>query len=118
MSDIEGPTAGTMFPPAPDPRPPRELNVTWGRAVRVWWALTWRTVGIAMLVGGLSGCLIGALVGLVGSARHVDQATVNAIITMITMPTGIVLGLMVSVWTTRAVLEKRFREFRIALIAN
>lgn len=116
MSDIEG-TAGVL-PSVPDRGVPAELPVTWGRAVRVWWALTWRTILIAMMVGGLSGCLIGAVVGFVGSARHIDQPTIQAIITMLTVPTGIVLGLMVSVWTTRAVLEKRFREFRIALIAN
>lgn len=115
MSDLEHSTEGRLVPGRPAHR---ELEVTWGRAVRVWWAVTWRAIGLGMLVGGLSGCAIGFVVGMVGHASHADQATVNTIITMITIPTGLVLGVVVSIWTTRAVLEKQFREFRIALIAR
>jgi hypothetical protein len=116
MSDLEPTPTAPQFRAGPATVNPAELDVTWGCALRVWWEVTWRAITIGGIVSGIAGCAIGSVVGFVGVVVHADQATVTGIIALITVPTALILGLIVSVWATRAVLEHPFREFRIALI--
>jgi hypothetical protein len=82
---------------------PAYLEVTLGRAIRVWWALFWR----GLLYCGLAGLLIGFVEGLIGFGRP-----------QITMPSGFLVGLPVGVYVVRAALRKQYRHFSIRLVAS
>jgi LytS/YehU family sensor histidine kinase len=84
------------------------LEVSWGRAARVWWSITWRTVVFGMLIG----FGIGLVAGVLGAASGTTAATVQAISSLF----GLVVGLLISLWAVRKVLTKSFADFRIVLL--
>src|SRR5262245_10292368 len=64
-----------------------ELEITWGRVARVWWAQLWRNLIAAILMiipGGLVGALLGGIMGAAG-------ASVN-LIRIVVAPIGVLLG--------------------------
>lgn len=85
------------------------LDVTWGRALRVWWSLIWRTLLASVLVGALFGALLGMLLGVAGIAL--------GIIVSVTQAAGALVGIVVGVVMVRHVLRMSWPEFRIVLIA-
>jgi hypothetical protein len=95
---------------------PVELEATWGRAVRVWWAVTWRSLLLAVCVGAGLGCCAGGFIGVLGAFVGASQARVQEVIQLVTLPIGALMGLLAGMWATRVVLRKKFRHFRIALI--
>lgn len=88
-----------------------EVEVTWGRTLRVWWAYLWRSiiaVFVAMLVGAILGFIIGFIMGFLEApilATQLVGATVGGIV-----------GLAASVVPMRLILGKDFGEFRLALV--
>jgi hypothetical protein len=88
-----------------------ELEVTWNRAVFVWWAYLWRNmvalVG-AMLVAVIVGAAGGAVLGILG----VPPRTIQEIM----LPIGIAIGLLASIVPVKMVLGKDFGEFRVVLV--
>jgi hypothetical protein len=104
-------TASTV----PGPEPPLELEITWARAVRVWWALMWRSL-LAMPLGAAVGCFVGAVMGFIGHLLGLPQQDVLFFIRIVTAPLGLGLGSLVGLWATWTVLRKRYSEFRIALV--
>lgn len=91
------------------------LEVSWGRTIRVWWAMAWRCL-LAVPLGALVGCVIGFVIGVIGGALRLDTTQIQILVQVVTVPIGLVLGGLVGIWATRAVLRKSFKEFRIALI--
>jgi hypothetical protein len=89
-----------------------ELEVTWGRAARVWWAYLWRSL-IAVLVGSLLGALAGVALGFVLGALGVAPEVIRRLSFVI----GLVLGIGVSIVPIRMILGKDFGEFRLVLLA-
>jgi hypothetical protein len=90
-----------------------ELEVTWGRAVRIWWAYLWRNiiaVLVAMIIGGIMGGIIGAVMALSGLPREA--------IAYVTMPIGFLLGMGISVVPIKLILGKDFGEFRLLLVSK
>jgi hypothetical protein len=85
------------------------LEVTWGRALRVWWSLIWRTLLASVLVGALFGAILGMLLGVAGFALGT--------IVLVTQAAGALVGIGVGVVMVRHVLRMSWREFRIVLIA-
>ena len=92
-----------------------EMEVTFGRALRVWWAFTWRAMLFTVLICGGIGAVIGVVFGIFapqwglqdprGTAQNVAQIV------------GFVLGLAISVWAVKLSLSKRdFGEFRVVLV--
>ncbi|WP_294343609.1 hypothetical protein [Prosthecochloris sp.] len=91
-----------------------ELEITWGRVIRVWWAHLWRSLVaaiVSMLLGGLVGGIIGAIFYMVGVT---SPETLQLVIT----PISIVIGLVVSVFPIKMILGKDFGEFRLVLVEN
>ncbi len=95
---------------------PVELEVTWGRALRVWWAITWRSLLLALCVGAGLGCCAGGFIGALGAFVGASQARIQEVVQLVTLPLGVLMGLLAGMWATRAVLRKKFRHFRIALV--
>lgn len=103
----------------PGPRPPapgsaaaaRELPVTWGRVIRVWWAYLWRSILVAIgatVIGMVVGGVIGMGLGIVGISPEM--------IAMITTPIGLIIGIIVSIFPIKMILNKDFGDFRLALM--
>jgi xanthine/uracil permease len=90
-----------------------ELEVTWGRAVRVWWSYLWRNllaILAAMILGGIFGFIVGFIFSLLGFSREVTN--------LIVMPVGLVLGLAISIIPIKMILGKSFGEFKLVLVKN
>jgi ABC-type glycerol-3-phosphate transport system permease component len=88
-----------------------ELEITWGRVTRVWWAFLWRSLIasiIAMIIGGIFGGIVGYTIAATGGAI----TTINIII----MSIGGIIGLGVSIIPMKMILGKDFGEFRLALV--
>ena len=76
------------------------LEVTFKRALSIWWAYFWRH----MLYGGAAAFVVGRLVGLGGSHLLLSLSTV-LVVALVSM---LVLGI---------VLHRQFRHFSIRLVA-
>ncbi len=75
------------------------LEVTWGRAARVWLAFVWRATVISVIVGGVLGGIGGVVVALM---HRGNAGTV-----------GTILGWLGSIPVS---LYEQFREFSIRLV--
>ena len=85
-----------------------ELEVTWEKALVVWWALTWRTLVFILPTA----FIIGGIIGFIMSALNIPVRS-NAIYLNIV---GMVLGTVMSIWIIKIILSKTYSSFRIALI--
>jgi hypothetical protein len=90
-----------------------ELEVTWGHAVRVWWAYLWRNLLmiVAMLVLGAA---LGFVIGFVMGALGISSKTIVAV----TAVFGAILGLALSVVPIKLILGKDFGSFRLVLVSG
>lgn len=90
-----------------------ELEITWGRVVKVWWSYLWRNllaiIG-AMLIGGILGGILGFILG----AMSVSVENIK----LITAPIGGIIGLLISIIPMKMILGKNFGEFRLVMIKN
>jgi hypothetical protein len=84
------------------------LEVTWGRAIKVWWSIVWRAVLFGAIAGFVAGAVAGALLGAAGVAGQ-TIASVGAWL-------GFGVSLPVGIWVVRSVLRKSWSDFRIVLL--
>lgn len=90
-----------------------ELEITWKRAIRVWWSYLWRNllaIVAAVIVGGMFGALMGFALGFVGVS--IDS------IQKLAAPVGMFIGLVISIVPVKMILGKDFGEFRLVLVEN
>lgn len=90
-----------------------EIEVTWGRAVKVWWSYLWRNI-IAMIGAMVAGGIVGFIVGFVLGALGAPTETIQ----IITAPIGVVIGLLISIVPIKMILGMNFGEFRLVLVKN
>jgi len=90
-----------------------ELEVTWRRAVQVWWAYFWRNL-LALAATMVVGMILGAVLGLALAAAGVSKETVP----LVSGPIGALFGVAISIIPVRLILGKDFGEFRLVLLAN
>lgn len=90
-----------------------ELEVTWGRTLRVWWAYLWRNLLAIILSGavGFVGSLLVTFAMIGAGASHQSAAAVVG-------PASVVLGLAFSLIPFKLILGKDFGEFRLALVST
>ena len=86
----------------------QELEITWQRAIRIWWAWLWRTLALSVVCGGLIGFAIGFFGAMLGFR---SVAPLNMVV-------GIVVGVIAGVAMLVTALKKKYPGFRIALIAQ
>jgi len=83
------------------------LEVTWARALKIWWSYAWRcllfSLAAAFALGFVGGLLL-ALVGLAELGPIVGRVLGN------------LAGIMVSIIVLKVVLQKRFQDFTIKLV--
>jgi hypothetical protein len=88
-----------------------ELEVTWARVVRVWWALFWRGL-LAMLAAALAGGGVGFVVGFILGVLGTPIPTIQVICGFL----GAILGLFISFVPVRLILARDYGDFRLALV--
>ena len=86
-----------------------ELDVTWLRAVQVWWALFWRSLAYTVVPAGLFG-------GIVGAVLAVNKIPAEPHLWKVQVVCG-VAGIFIGIWITKIILSKGYPGFRIALVA-
>lgn len=90
-----------------------ELEVTWARAARIWWAVLWRNM-LGAIVMALIGGLIGGLLGFVMGSFGAKTTTIQ----LIAVPIGAILGLGISIFAVKLVIGKDFGDYRLLLVAK
>ncbi len=86
------------------------LDVTWGKAAKVWWSLAWRVIVFGMLAGFVAGAVVGGIAGAAG----VNTQTISSLGAL----SGMVVGIPVGIWVVRTILRKSWSDFRIILVAK
>lgn len=88
----------------------RLLAPTWVHAVHFWWALTWRSVLWAVLVG-LALYVPTFVLALVGAyVANLSEFVVTVM--------GYVIAGLVQIFVLRELLDKDFRKFRICIVSK
>lgn len=90
-----------------------ELEVTWKRALKVWWAFLWRNVLavlMTVILSAIAGFMVSVILGLLGVGDNV--------LLIIAQSLGIVIGLLVSIIPVKLILGRDYGEFRLVLIRN
>jgi len=90
-----------------------ELEITWCRALKVWWAFFWRSL-IAMVVASIVGAIVGFFIGLVMGFLGAPPRA----LAFVAVITGMAIGLGLSVVPMKMILGKDFGRFRLVLIAK
>ena len=87
----------------------QEVEITWGRAFKVWWSLFWRGV----LFGGLAGFVAGFIIGFVGILAGIEREVIDLLSTI----AGFLVSIPIGIWVVKWVLGKKFSDFRFALVS-
>jgi hypothetical protein len=87
-----------------------ELEMTWSRAVRVWWAFLWRIAVFSSVLELFAGLFLVAI-----------KVRMHWSTDAFVLVTEVVVGLIyiaVSLMVTRVILTKDFGDFRLAAMAS
>ena len=84
-----------------------KIEVTWGATLRVWWSYAWRV----MLFSGILGFVLGFIGGFVVSVMGKPElgSRVGGIL-------GYIGSIPVSIWVLKKILNKKYKDFSVALI--
>lgn len=90
-----------------------ELEVTWKRAAKIWFAYLWRNILAiigAVIIGAIVGGLFGFILGMLGASKETIQVVVA--------PIGFIIGIGISIVPLKLILGKDFGEFRLVLVES
>ncbi len=87
----------------------RELELTWGRILQIWWASLWRNLAYVMLPAAVAGFLFGFVLAINKIPVENHMGKMQLIFAL--------YGLAAGIWITRIILGKTYGGFRIALVA-
>jgi hypothetical protein len=88
----------------------QELEINWGQVLRIWWLVMWRSLIFGILIGVVTGIVVGLfsyIIEIRGVAAH-DFSAIS----------GFILGGLWQIYCIRSALRKKYRGFRIALVAD
>jgi len=83
-----------------------ELEITWKRAVSVWWAYLWRNL-VTAIVAAIAGMFLGFFLGLIASALGVPVQAIRPLCALL----GFAIGLTASVVPVKLILGKDSGSF-------
>lgn len=79
------------------------MKVTWSVALKVWWALTWRTI--------LAAAGIGVINGFIGASIETEERLVTTLLDL-----GATLLLIpIQLYFFRIILAKEYSDFKISI---
>ena len=90
-----------------------ELEVTWSRAIKVWWSYVWRNliaIIVSMIMGGIAGFIIGFTMAALGATEETMKITATIV--------GFIIGVAISIVPMKMILGMNFGEFRLVLLSN
>ncbi len=87
-----------------------ELQLTWGRLIRFWWAAAWRSVIFANLFGGALAGIMGITLSLLGH-KNLEGDLANLFLDAMLL--AWIPGFLFAI---RSALRLPYRDFRIVLI--
>jgi|HubBroStandDraft_2_1064218.scaffolds.fasta_scaffold71361_4 hypothetical protein len=85
-----------------------ELEITWGRLFRIWWAAAWRSFVFASLFGGAAAGILAISLVVMGHAEWGRFPWIIDIVELAWIP-AFLMGL-------RLAFRAKYRDFRIVLI--
>jgi uncharacterized membrane protein YsdA (DUF1294 family) len=85
------------------------MDVTWGRAAKVWWSIIWRSMLVAAALGGILGFLLGMIFGAMGLAEEMF---------LWSQLVGVLSAVFAGVWSVKQVLSKEYRDYRLVLVPS
>jgi hypothetical protein len=88
----------------------QELEITWERTARLWWLLAWR----GLLGGWILAVALAFLIGEIGAWLGIDFSVAAAIATALSWLAGLAWALFV----VKMAMQKKYKDFRIALVAK
>ena len=83
------------------------IEVTWNHTLSIWWSYIWRCMVFSMLVGLVLGVIGGVIVGVMGKPDM--GGMVGGIL-------GYVGSIPVSIYVMKTILNKKYKNFSIALM--
>lgn len=88
-----------------------ELEITWKRVIKIWWAFFWRNILIVIL-STIAGFIIGFSLSFAGRLFGSPEGTVSLFRQVLSIAVGLALSLLPVKW----ILGKDFGEFRLVLL--
>lgn len=79
-------------------------------ALKLWWAMTWRTLPLAMGAGMIVGAVIGAIIGMTGGAPEEVRGPA--------MLAGAAVGIFVTVKVLKWLMTRGFGKYKLVVISN
>jgi ABC-type sugar transport system permease subunit len=89
----------------PQSREQAVQSVSWGDALRVWWAWFWRTVLFSLIVG----FVLGGILGFFLATRGYGEESIEALSGLV----GLLIGAVIGIVVMKHILEKGFGGFRL-----
>ena len=86
------------------------VDVTWTRAMKVWWSIIWRST-LLTLLGSM---LFGVIFSVLGGILNIDTGT-GVIYSSLG---GFVIGMLSGIYAVKKILSKNFSDFKVALISK
>lgn len=87
----------------------QKIEVTWGKATRVWWSFFWRGTILGMIAGAALGAIGGFVVGVMGKPEL--GPIVGGVL-------GWLASIPISIWILKNLLNKKYKTFSVALIGE
>ncbi len=88
----------------------KTVEMTWFRAIKIWWFWAWRVMLAATVVGVVVGVLIGIFFTPFIRSEEVLMLSANLV--------GAFIGIYFGIFVLRTLPEKRFSDFHVVLVAN
>ena len=89
----------------------KEIEVTWGRALRVWWAYFWRSI-IAIIASVIVSFVLGFMFGFLGHLFGLSSGVIEVVSAILGFGTGAAFSLV----CVKLILNKNYGSFRLCLV--
>ena len=90
-----------------------ELEITWKRVIRVWWAYLWRNLAV-IIISMIGMFVFGMIVGMISHLLGFEKSAIQTTTALF----GFIAGICVSVLPIKWILGKDFGDFRLVLISK
>ena len=95
-----------------------EVKPGYGIALKLWWAMVWRTFPLIIVLGLLAGIVMGIVFGVLGAVMDFEKEQVLETARFAGAFLGIFLGLFITAWVIRRLMIKGFGRYCLAIVEN
>jgi hypothetical protein len=94
------------------------LEITWERAIGIWWLIIWRMILGSIVLGIIFGFVAGFMIGLIGTALGLPHDSVASFNRFVVILVGSLTNIVWGITVVRMALRKQYTGFRLALVPN